>query len=95
MVELSAETEARNGNCLFQTFRLFVAFEIIQSKVQQYMNAGEGYKIYKKLWEELIAYFHFAVILASEMTNINKTFGRMRNKVNKTIQFGILHYWYY
>jgi hypothetical protein len=47
-VKLSAETEARNVNCMFQTFRFFVAFEIIQSKVQQYINAGEDYKIYTR-----------------------------------------------
>jgi hypothetical protein len=47
-------------------------------------------KVNKKFSEELIPYFPFTVILVSDTRSRKKTLARMRNEVNKTIQFGRL-----
>jgi hypothetical protein len=44
----------------------------------------------KKFWEELIAYIPFAVISVCHTTCTKKTFVYVRNKANKTVQFGRL-----
>jgi hypothetical protein len=44
MEELSVKTVTRDGNCLFQWFCPFVAFEIIQNKVQLHINIKKDYK---------------------------------------------------
>jgi hypothetical protein len=54
-----------------------------------------GRKKNKKFWEELITYLSINVILVSDTTNRKKTLVSMRIEMNKIIQFGGLHCWYY
>jgi hypothetical protein len=50
---------------------------------------------HKKFWEELIAYFPFTVILVSDTIRRKKASVRMRNEVNKKVQFGKLQCSFY
>jgi hypothetical protein len=46
----------------------------------------------KNFWEELITYFSFNVISASDTISRKNILVFMRNEVSKTIQFGRLQY---
>jgi hypothetical protein len=43
---LFVQSLAKDGNCLFQRFHPFVAFEVIQNNAQLHINIREGNKMF-------------------------------------------------
>jgi hypothetical protein len=46
---ICVETVARGGNCLFQSFCSFLAFEIIQNNAWLHIDIKEDYKMYMEI----------------------------------------------